>query len=431
MLELPSIVRSAKVTNHPFIFIVATILLGSSPLSLSAQNIPPNADARLLSAIGLEFIDSRFENASPLWYEVAGSRTVVIHLNYDHERSSGNRAAGHIHFLLQGDAGAKFTLEFKNIDNIYNGRRASVAGEMNALVISQDGRTWKSVTTRVLDQERVLLDVEMPGPRLYVARVEPYRLSDLDKFLATIRQHAMVKLTVIGKTVEARDLEMISVGDPNAPRSAFLRARAHPWESGGNWVIQGLVARLLKGDDQATTFLKRYCVYILPMANKDGVAHGWTRFNAQGKDLNRNWDQAADATLAPENHAVEQWLQSMIKNGRRPDLALELHNDGHGNLHPARPPARAAKPPLESMATLERILRKHTWFTEGTTNPDAGTVFTLPDGWLARYGIDGAVHEFNCQWIAGLSEPPLGRHWQQYGERLADVLYEYFGEATN
>jgi Zinc carboxypeptidase len=378
-----------------------------------------------------EYIDTHFENASPLWYEIAGRHTVVIHLSYDHERSSANRAAGHIHFQLQGNPGEKFTLEFKNIDNIYNGRLASVAGEMNAVVVSQDGKTWKSVATRVLDQQRVLVDVEMPGPRLYVARVEPYRLSDLDRFLATIQKHGIVHVTLIGKTVEGRNLEIIRVGDPKAANSVFLRARAHPWESGGNWVVQGLVSRLLQGDDQAKTFLKRYCVYIMPMANKDGVAHGWTRFNARGKDLNRNWDQPADRALAPENHAVEEWLARMIADGRRPDLALELHNDGSGNLHPARPPGPAAKAPMDRMATFERLLRKKTWFTEGSTKPSAGDVFTLPDGWLARYGIDGAVHEFNCQWIAGLKEPPLGRHWEQYGERLAFVLFEYFGERTS
>jgi hypothetical protein len=409
-----------------FEFVLGSMLIGSLPVVLCGQEIRPNDPVKTLAAIGLDDIDCRFENASPLWYEVGSDRNVNLNLNYDHERSSANRAAGHIHFQLHGKAGAKFTLEFKNLENTYNGRRASVAGEMGALVVSQDGRAWKSVATRVIENQRVLLDIEMPGPRLYVARIEPYRLSDLEAFLGTIQTHEIVKVTVIGKTVEGRNVEIVRVGDPGAAFRVFLRARAHPWESGGNWVIEGLVARLLKGDDDAKSFLKRYCVYVLPMANKDGVAHGWTRFNARGKDLNRNWDQPADALLAPENHALEAWLKQMIATGRRPHLALELHNDGNGKLHPARPPSPALKQVLEQMATFERLLRKHTWFTEGSTKPDTALLFTLPDGLLARYGINGAVHEFNCQWIAGLSERPLGRHWEQYGERLAFALFEYF-----
>ena len=45
----------------------------------------------------------------------------------------------------------------------------------------------------------------------------------------------------------------------------------------------------------------RFCV--MPMANKDGVAKGRTRFNLNGIDLNRGWDKPADEKLAPENAA--------------------------------------------------------------------------------------------------------------------------------
>ena len=49
------------------------------------------------------------------------------------------------------------------------------------------------------------------------------------------------------------------------------------------------------------------------MANKDAVAKGRTRFNLSGIDLNRGWDQLADPVLAPENHALEIWLNKQIK----------------------------------------------------------------------------------------------------------------------
>src|SRR4029078_11575579 len=119
----------------------------------------------------------------------------------------------------------------------------------------------------------------------YVARVEPYRISDLNRWLAVIRENPLVTVTSIGQTVQGRELERVRVGNAQAPHRVFLRARAHPWESGGNWVVEGLVQRLLERED-GNKFLNRYCVYILPMANKDGVALGMTRFNVQGRDLN-------------------------------------------------------------------------------------------------------------------------------------------------
>ena len=349
-----------------------------------------------------------------------------IHLIYDHERASPNRAAGHVHFLLNARPGTKLTLEFLNLDNVWNGQPGSVAGELKTMAISDDGRVWKTVPTESLPGNRVQLPVEMRGPALYVARMEPYRLSDLARLLESIRSHPLARITTIGKTAEGRDLEIVRIGNPAAPYRVFVRARAHPWEAGSNWVAEGLIQRLLRDDAEAKRFLRLYSVTVLPMANKDGVARGRTRFNLRGRDLNRNWDKPADPELAPENAALEQWLEAEIAAGRRPHLALELHNDGNGRLHVSRPPVPQLDRHLARMAIFEELLRSKTWFTEGSTNAAFRNSGTLGDGWLERYGIDAAVHEFNCNWIAGLKEYTSSRHWRDYGASLAEVFEGYF-----
>ena len=107
-------------------------------------------------------------------------------------------------------------------------------------------------------------------------------------------------------------------------------------------------------------------------------------------------------------------------------MALELHNDGNGLLHVSRPPVAGVGRYLDRMKTFEALLRKHTWFTEGSTKETFRTVGSLGDGWLERFGIDAAVHEFNVNWIAGLQDYPSGRHWQDYGAQLSRALFEYF-----
>jgi hypothetical protein len=385
----------------------------------------------------LEFIDASFENASPLWYEVTND-VVKIHLLYDHERDSPNRAAGHVHFAIHARPGTKLTLEFLNLDNVYNGKPGSVAGALKTMAISEDGRTWKPVSTERPADDRVMLRVEMPGPKLYVARVEPYRLSDLDRLLESISKDPRVRITSIGKTAAGRNLEIVRIGAPNAPNASntpnapaapyhlFVRARAHPWEAGSNWVAQGLIQRLLKNDDDARRFLQTYSVSILPMANKDGVARGGTRFNMRGKDLNRDWGTPADPELSPENASLERWLEAEIAAGRKPHFAIELHNDGNGRLHISRPPVPQLDRHLARMATFEQLLREKTWFTEGTTNAEFRNAGTLGDGWLQRYGIDAVVHELNCNWIKGRNDYPSSRHWLDYGASLAEVFHDYF-----
>jgi hypothetical protein len=105
---------------------------------------------------------------------------------------------------------------------------------------------------------------------------------------------------------------------------------------------------------------------------------------------------------------------------------MEFHNDYSGRLHTSRPPVPELPRYLERMAFLETLLRKHTWFTEGSTDGSIRNSGTLGDGWLERFKIDAVVQEFNANWIAGLKERPLGKHWEAYGEGLAAVFYEYF-----
>jgi hypothetical protein len=219
----------------------------------------PSVSPLVPDSTGLEFIDTSIENASPVWYEQAADGTILVHLLYDHERSSPNRAAGHIHFLLHAKPGSKLTFELKNMDNVWNSVRGSVARELKTICLSENGRDWKVIPTESLPGDRIRFTIEMPGPRLYVARIEPYRISDLDNFLNSIRSNPLVEISPIGRTVQGRELEIVRVGRADAPYRVFLRARAHPWEPGGNWIVQGLITRLLRGDADARRFLERTC----------------------------------------------------------------------------------------------------------------------------------------------------------------------------
>jgi hypothetical protein len=404
--------------------IALSIPLSAMLASTLLVALPP-APARQASPAVLDFIDTSIENGSPLWYEVVDN-VVRINLIYDHQRDSPNRAAGHVHFVLHARPGASLTLEFRNLDNVWNGQPGSVAGELKTVAISEDGKAWRTVATDSLPGNRVQLRVTMSGPRLHVARMEPYRLSDLDRLLATIRPHRLVRIEPIGQTAGGRPLEIVRIGDPAAAHRVFIRARAHPWEAGSNWVAQGLIERLLKNDEETRRFLRAYNVSVMPMANKDGVARGGTRFNLRGMDLNRNWDKPADPELSPENAALERWLDREIGAGRKPHLALELHNDGNGRLHISRPPVPDLDRHLARMTLLETLLRRHTWFTEGTTSPAFRNSGTLGEGWVQRYGIDAAVHEFNCNWIEGLKQPTSSTQWRAYGAALARVFHDYF-----
>src|SRR5437870_3769097 len=129
--------------------------------TLAAFGADPAQSPVAITNHPLEFIDTSFENASPVWYEFAPDGKVLVHLLYDHERSSPNRAVGHIHFQLHAKPGSSLTLEFKNLDNVWNGVSGSITRELKTVVISEDGRSWKSVPLESLPENRVQLHVEM------------------------------------------------------------------------------------------------------------------------------------------------------------------------------------------------------------------------------------------------------------------------------
>ncbi len=374
---------------------------------------------------GLRYINTSFENASPVYWETDTNALVHIYLVYDLERSSPNRANGHWHFQLQADQGSDLTLVLHNFENVWNGKQGLPVSDKTICFVSNDDRQWRVIPTALRSDHTLQINVHMDQPILYVARLEPYRISDLERLKSSIRENPLVAITPIGHTVEGRELEIIRVGHPDAPHRVLLRARAHAWEPGGNWVVEGLIHRLLQDDADARRYLSRYCVYIMPMANKDGVARGRTRFNSQGVDLNRNWDKPADPKLAPENSALEHWIEDMSRQNQRPELAMDLHNDEGGNLHVSRPEKDAGWY-LDRMKLLEKLLRKDTWFTEGSTGPGFRNPGTIGEGLLERYGIVACIHEFNANWIAGLRQPPSAKNWELYGAELAQVFYEYF-----
>lgn len=402
-----------KLRNFRWLLFVLSIGIASAAYAQEQKKSP------------IEYINTSFENASQLDWEIDSSGTVVISLIYDHERSSINRANGHWFFQVQAPAGSDVTLELKNFVNFWNGMKAYPVTKITTCLVSKDGRKWWRIPTELTPDYRLRMKLHMDADRLYLASVEPYRISDLENLKKEIKSNPLVNISNIGHTVEGRPLEIIRVGNPEAPHRIFLRARAHSWEPGGNWVVDGLIHSLLQKD--AAKYLKRYCVYIMPMANKDGVAHGRTRFNAMGTDLNRKWDQPADSVLSPEKYAMESFIINMIRKGKKPDLVMDLHNDNGGNLHINEPNGSNQR----YVANLNRFLNllyKHTWFTEGPAhlhNPGS-----LGEGLAKRFNVDACIFEFNYEWIEGLKKAPDGADWQLMGKQLRDVFYYYFEKST-
>src|SRR4029079_19057844 len=96
-------------------------------LATSSNQVDSSPRVSTQDAAGaLDFIDTSIENGSPLWYENVDN-VIQLHLLCDHYPASPNGAAGHIHFVVHARPGESLTLEFRNLDNLWNGQPGSVA----------------------------------------------------------------------------------------------------------------------------------------------------------------------------------------------------------------------------------------------------------------------------------------------------------------
>jgi len=380
------------------------------------------------------FIDTFFENASPLRWERSAPDAVDMDLIADHERMSPNCQMTHWNFRIHvppAAVGEALRIRFRPVASCWNGRPGSaLKREPLTSVVSPDGRTWQAVPMQDAADEGFAKEMRVPlvGPRTHVAHLVPYNDTDLQATLRDLAGCPDVRVYPIGASVEGRSLEMVEIGAADAPGQVLLRARAHPWETGGSWVLEGLMRQLVS--PAAADLRRRLCVCMMPMANKDGVARGLSRFTVTGVDLNRGWSagQLHDPVLCPENACLQSWLSDRQRQHRLPRLAICLHNDDGGNLHlshPARDPDGYAC----RMRRFEELLRAMTWFTEGTAHAGFVNSGSFGEGLCEINGVDALIYELRACHAKGLGRTPMPADWMELGRALAFVLDRYCATA--
>lgn len=221
-------------------------------------------------------------------------------------------------FKFEGELGCQYTL------NLVNAAGASYpAGWDNyQAVASYDRQNWFRLPTEYVDGKlRIQLDLDCEA--IQIAYFAPYSYERHQDLLANVQMHPMVSLEHLGLTLDERDMTLVKVGDGNPDKkNIWITARQHPGETMAEWLVEGLLERLLDSDDATSkALLDKANFYIVPNMNPDGSARGHLRTNAVGANLNREW-QAPSLTRSPEVYYV---VNKMKETGV--DLFYDVHGD--------------------------------------------------------------------------------------------------------
>ena len=163
-------------------------------------------------------------------------------------------------------------------------------------------------------------------PRLdtvYYSYFAPYSLERHADLVGYAASQPHVEYERLGASVEGRDMDLLRIGQP-APgkKICWIIARQHPGETMAEWLVEGLLHRLLDEDDPvASALLHKAVFYVVPNMNPDGSYRGHLRNNAAGMNLNRAWAQPT-MERSPEVFLVRQKMEATGV-----DFFLDVHGD--------------------------------------------------------------------------------------------------------
>lgn len=148
-------------------------------------------------------------------------------------------------------------------------------------------------------------------------------LVDLD----TWRQSPYCHVDSAGASVQNRALWMLTITDPQPAETPRLRiwihARTHPGEVQGWWVTDEII-KILLSDSPLAQLLRRKCIFnIMPMYNPDGVELGYLRENANGVDIESNWDVSPGE---PEVNVLRSLFAGFMGAESPIRVALNMHS---------------------------------------------------------------------------------------------------------
>ena len=189
-------------------------------------------------------------------------------------------------------------------------------------VASYDRQTWFRVPTTYTDG--VLTIRHRPDrDAVYYAYFAPYSMERHADLIARVTGDPRVRLEVLGQTLDGQDLDLLTIGEAAAGRKrVWVIARQHPGETMAEWLVEGLLDRLLDPNDPVAGRLLEKAVFrVIPNINPDGSRRGHLRTNAVGVNLNRAWKEPT-MEKSPEVYLAREALRA-----HGVDFCLDVHGD--------------------------------------------------------------------------------------------------------
>lgn len=280
--------------------------------------------------------NTAFDSGSIGLIEKLGDDEYRLHVRGQQDARGRNRQATWFYVRIDDAAGRELTLHLASFRGEYNDRPATPGGPWYRPVYSNDGERWQHFEAATWDADKGELTLKLrPAENtVWLAHIPPYPYGRALEMIANAKRSPHARVESIGQSVLGRDLHLVTVTNFSRPdlgkKVVWLQARQHAWECGTSFVLEGAL-RFVTSDDPAAQKLRDETIFkFVPMINPDSVERGEVRFNANGFDPNRQWDEVdlGGRTWLQRNPEIWYVKKALLaQHTQQPiDLALNLHN---------------------------------------------------------------------------------------------------------
>ncbi len=187
--------------------------------------------------------------------------------------------------------------------------------------ISDDGKKWQLQKYQIKGK-RLIMNVSASPQPVVIAAQEIINNQYYVDWAKKLTENNQITHSVLGLSTQGRPIYKIESRNKNANEWIVILGRQHPPEVTGALALLSFVETILSSSDLGQGFRKKYNVLVIPNINPDGVHAGNWRHNANGIDLNRDWNDFSQI----ETRQINQYLEQLVAQGQKIKFAVDFHS---------------------------------------------------------------------------------------------------------
>jgi hypothetical protein len=217
----------------------------------------------------------------------------------------------YFYFRVRGAAGRELKVEFT---------QSGVLGPFGPAVSFDDGASWSWLGAESLKSNAAFVCRSPPNASsARFAFAVPYTRDNLDAFLRQHNGNPHLRVDQLCLSRKGRVVPQLRLGQRGAACGVALTCRHHACEMVGDYVLEGLIDRLLENDSTGKQLREKIDWLIVPFVDLDGVEDGDQGKNRKPYDHNHDY---GEPQIYPEPRAIRKALEEWVGRLR---VVLDLH----------------------------------------------------------------------------------------------------------